>query len=326
MNTIVTKKLEIIRKFNKKMKNEFLKVLVLINGVALYDIHAESHRDLEAKFIDNPFVKDGDYIKATFSPKEGHRLDELDEYELKFEQMYIPDWFTYKEREKTERYIKTEIISPMIITGEKTLVLGQGAILAENAAVNTIKHSTILAMYDNAKIDFVDDNTEIMTMCDAAYINETRDHTIIHEMFGYAKIKCMRHYSKINLIYGQAKVGEMYDYAGIKTLKGDAKIIEMHEKAEAKSLRHMSKVTAMHGNSYVDEMWDWTKVEKMFDNATIGYMDDDAVVGKMYGESVIEYMAGNATVEKLYQNSLVKKLVDKAKILEQEINDKNNKV
>jgi len=303
-------------------EREFLKVLITKRGIILYDIHADSFDYLEKKFRTDEDVAVNDYFKATYSPQDGKRLDDIEFYRLNINQMHIPEWYEGKKKKAIE-FLLNHLIRGMIVTNNRD-IMGEGVILTGKANIDIAQHSVIFAMYEKAKIEFVDANTEIWEMTDGASVGVLKDNSIVYKMYGYSKVKNMRDNSRVILLYGQAKVGEMYDNSRIKTLKGDAKIVEMHEGAEAKQLRHMSKVKEMHGDTYIDEMWDWTKVEKMFDNARIGYMDDDAKVGKMYGNAMVEYMAGNTVVEHLYQDSIVKKLVDKAKILKQELENKKN--
>lgn len=305
-------------------EREFLKVLITVKGDILYDIHAVSFDYLEKKFKHtNDDVANGEYFKATYSPKNGKRLNDIEFYQLKINEIFIPDWFKGDNKKEIE-FKLNHLVRSMIIVDEGD-IYHQGAILSGNANITFAQHSVIFGMYEKAKIQFVDAKTEIWEMTDGTYVNVLQDNCIVHQMHGYSKIKNMRDNACVNLLYGQAKIGMMFDNSNIKILKGDAKVVEMHEKAKAKQLRHMSRVKEMHGNSYIDEMWDWSMIEKMFDDACIGYMDDEAKVGKMYGNSMIEYMAGNSVVEHLYQNSIVQKIVDKAQILQQELKNKKNK-
>ena len=59
--------------------NEFYYVLITSQGFVLHDIFATSHKDLINKFM--PVDK---YFKGMYSPQKGHRLDEIDKYELIF--------------------------------------------------------------------------------------------------------------------------------------------------------------------------------------------------------------------------------------------------
>ena len=298
--------------------NEFLLVLIKNNGNIIYNIFATSHKDLIGKHITPEDDKNQTYFRATFSPIPESRLDEVDNYRLDVKENHIPTWFTDAFAMDVKTKLKA-IVNSMIITGRKTLLLHDGAILSGNAVVDEVKHSVIFAMYDNAHIKVVDNGSEIHKMTDDAIIDDMCSSTKVEEMWGFAKIKEMHDYSKVLKMWGQAKVGMMFDNSRIAVLKGDANILEMHGESQADRLKHMSKVDEMHGHSVIEEMWDWTVVEKMFDNARINYMDEDAKVCEMYGESMVDQMYGNSVVEKLYEDSLVRKLNDLAKILEKDL-------
>lgn len=299
------------------MENFYL-VLIKKDGTIIHDIFATSHDDLKGKYISVVDVKENNYFSAVYSPKENHRLDDIDNYVLINAGIYYPDWFTGEFRKQVMLDLKA-IISNMIVKGRKKLLLHEGVILSKMTVVDEVKHSIIFGMYDEARINILDQTSEVQIMTDDAVIQEMRDGSKVVEMYSYSKVKEMRDYSKITKMYGQAKVGEMHDHARISVLKGDANIKEMHEDSQADRLKHMSGVDEMHGHSTIEEMWDWSVVEKMFDNARINFMDEDSKVLEMYGDSMIDQMFGNAVVEKLYENSLVRKLHNAAQILSKEL-------
>lgn len=302
------------------MENFYL-VLIKNSGEIIHNIFATTHRDLISKYMTPEDDRNKTYFKARYSPKEGYRLDDIEDYKLLVDEAFIPEWFTGKFVE--DIHIKLEaIIAKMLITGRRALLLHEGAILTENALVEESKHSVIFAMYDKSRIKVLDNGSEVHRMTDDAFIDDTRDSVRIDELWGFAKVKEMHDYSKIVKMYGQAKVGKMFNHSRIAILKGDANIVEMHEMSQADRLKHMSKVDEMHGHSVIEEMWDWTVVEKMFDQSRINFMDEESRVLEMFGDSMIEEMHGDAIVEKLYENSLVRKLNERAKILEKELGKK----
>ena len=298
--------------------DNFYFILIKNDGTVIHNIFATCHKDLIAKHITHEDVKANNYFKAMYSPKDGCRLDDLENYRLIINEIYVPEWFVGGLAEDVMKKLN-EIISSMIISRRRQLLLHEGAILNKHALVSEMKHSIVFAMYDEAIVDILDNSSEVRFMTDDCYIVEMRDNSKVEEMMGFSKVKQMFDYSKVVKIYGQAKVGQMFNNSRIAMLKGDANIEEMHGDAQADRLRHMSKVVEMHGHSVIEEMWDWTVVEKMFDQSRINYMDEDSKVLEMHGDSMIEQMHGNAIVEKLFENSLVRKLGDAAQILRREL-------
>jgi len=298
--------------------NKFYLVLIKKDGTIVHDIFATSHRDLIAKYLTNDEIKAENFFMAQYSPKDEHRLDDIDNYVLINSGMFYPNWFSGEFKEQVMLDLK-EIIGGMVVRGRKKLLLHEGVILTKMTVVDEAKHCVIFGMYDEARIDVLDQSSEVHFMTDDAMIQKMSDGSKVLEMYGYAKVREMRDYSKIVKMYGQAKVGEMHDHSRIAMLKGDANIMEMHGEAQADRLKHMSRVDEMHGHSVIEEMWDWAVVEKMFDNARINFMDEDSKVLEMYGNSMIDEMYGNAIVERLYENSLVRKLHDAAQILSKEL-------
>jgi len=298
--------------------DKFYLVLIMKDGTIVHDIFATSHRDLVGKYITKAEIAENNYFAAVFSPKEAHRLDDVQNYVLINSGMYYPDWFSGEFKNQVMTSLK-DIIEAMIVRGRKKLLLHEGVILSHKTVVEEAKHCVVFGMYDEARIEVLDEASEVQIMTDDAMIQEMRNSSKITEMYGYSKVKEMRDYSTIVKMYGQAKVGEMHDHSRIAVLKGDANIIEMHEDSKADRLKHMSRVDEMHGHSIIEELWDWSVVEKMFDHSRINYMDEDSKVLEMHGNSTIEQMFGNSIVEKLHENSLVRKLSDAAQILSKEL-------
>jgi hypothetical protein len=300
--------------------SNFYYVLIKKDGSVIHNVFATCHKDLIAKYITPDDVKANNYFKATYSPKEGSRLDDITMYHLIVNEIYVPEWFDGDLKEKVMRKLQ-DIILSMIIKNHRQLMLHEGGILVGNAMVSELKHSIIFAMYDNSIIDVLDNGSEVHLMTDECYIVDMRDSTRLDEMYGFSKVKQMHDYSKIIKMYGQAKVGEMFDHSRISILKGDAYILEMHGTSQADRLKHDSKVAEMHGHSVIEEMWDWSIVEKMFDQSRVNFMDEDSRILEMYGESQVDEMHGNAVVERLCENSLVRKIAERAKILKKELGE-----
>lgn len=297
---------------------KFYLVLIKKNGEIIHNIFASSHDDLIEKYITPDDIENKTFFRATYSPKDGSRLDDLDDYRLVIEETFIPEWFNGAFQDSIIAKLN-QIIFSMIIKGRRNLLLNDGAILTKNAYIEEIKHSIIFAMYDNSKIKLVNNGSKVFLMTDDTYIDAMYGGTKIIEMNGNARVKELHMYSKIMKMSEDAKVGKMFDHSRIVMVKGDANIEEMHEESKAERLAHMSKVMEMRGYSVIEEMRDWSVVEKMFDNARINHMHEDSKVIEMYGESMIEIMTGNSIVGKLYENSLVRKLENMAAILEREL-------
>jgi hypothetical protein len=305
--------------YNKiKTMEKFYLIIIKNDGTIIHDIFATSHKDLINKHLNADDIRKNNYFKARFSPKEESRLDDVDSYQIIIDETFVPEWFYGSLAEDVNNELK-KIIESMIIKGRKKLLLHEGVILTKRSIVDEVKHSIIFAMYDDSKINVIDNASEIHLMTDDTIVEEMLDGSKIIEMFGFSKVRKMKDYSKILKMYGQAKVGEMYDHSRIAMLKGYSNIMEMHDDAQADRLKHMSRVDEMHNHSVIEELWDWSVVEKMFDHSRINYMDEDSKVLEMYGNSMIEEMCGNSIVEKLYENSLVRKLHEKAQILSKEL-------
>ena len=298
--------------------DKFYLILIKKDGTIVHDIFATSHNDLVSKYISPEEIKENNFFKAVYCPKEGYRLDDIDNYILINSGMYYPDWFEGDFKKNVMSDLKM-IIRSMIKRNRKKLLLHEGVILTNTAFIDEVKHCVIFGMYNSAKINCLDMTSEVQIMTDDTSINEMHDGSKVLEMYGYSKINKMCNYSKVVKMYGQAKVGEMHDNSRIGILKGDANIEEMHEDAQADRLKHMSRVEEMHGHAVIEEMWDWSVVEKMFDDSRINFMDEESKVLEMYGDSMIEEMHGNSVVERLYENSLVRKLNDAAKVLSREL-------
>lgn len=297
---------------------KFYYVIIKKDGTILHDIFATSHKDLINKHLTYDEIKDEQFFMGQYSPKNEHRLDDVNNYILINSGMFYPSWFNGEFKLQVMDDLK-KIINNMVIKGRKKLILHEGVILNKTTVIDEAKHCVIFGMYDEARIDVLDNSSEVHIMTDNTLIQRMNDGSKIKEMYGYAKVREMKDYSKIVKMYGQAKIGQMYDYARIGVLKGDSNIMEMHDATQANRLKHMSRVMEMHGHSVIEEMWDWSVVERMFDYARINFMDEDSKVMEMYGDSVIEQMFGNSIIEKLYENSLVRKLHDRAKVLSKEL-------
>ena len=73
--------------------NNFYYVLIKNDGEVIHNIFATCHMDLVAKYTTSEDARDKTYFKATYSPKTDHRLDDIFNYHLIINEMYVPEWF-----------------------------------------------------------------------------------------------------------------------------------------------------------------------------------------------------------------------------------------
>jgi hypothetical protein len=298
--------------------DNFYLVLIKKDGNIIHNSFATTHRDLIDKYVVPQNISNNDWFRATFCPKEGHKLIDLENYQLLINEIFVPDWFNETFKLNTVTKLQ-EIIRSMFISTHRTLVLNEGVILTKTAKIDEVKNSIVFGMYDTSNIKFLDSNSEVLEMADETLIEQTLDNTKVTDMFGYSKIIEMHGSSKVVKMFGQAKVLKMFDNSRISTLRGDAVINEMRDESGAERLRHFSKVEEMHGNSIIEQMWDWTTVGAMYDNAQINYMDDESKVLEMHGNSIVHEMYGSSVIGQLCENSLVRRISEMASILKKQL-------
>ena len=288
---------------------DFYRVLVKEDGSIIHDIFATSHDDLVDKYSKaHGLICCKNYIKLMYSPKIGYKLDDLDNYEIIISDISIPKWFD-NIKDKIESNLN-DLISSMIISRDRKLILHEGVILNKNAKIGIVKQSVIFAMYDNSHIEVLDENTQVRRMGDNSIISRTQDSTKVILMENFSKVEKMFDSSAIKEVKDRATIGVMYDHTFIGKLCGTSEIDEMQEESQAEIIAHMSRVKEMHGFSQIEEMRHYSIVEKMFGNSKINYMRDNAIVEAMYGNSIVEYMDNDSTIEANFENSLVRRLND----------------
>ena len=116
------------------MMEKFYLVLIKKDGTIVHDIFATSHRDLIDKYLTSDEIKSESFFMAQYHPKEGHRLDEADNYVLLNAGMFYPNWFDGEFKEQVMLDLKA-IIGSMIVRGRKKLLLHEGVILSNKVVV-----------------------------------------------------------------------------------------------------------------------------------------------------------------------------------------------
>jgi len=110
------------------------------------------------------------FVRCEFTPKDGNFADVVS-YSLKIDESETPLWLT---DELLESVINTmrEIISKMIVTDERELLLGGKWILAEKANVKEAISANIHVMRDSSQVGTMRESSHVGTMLDSSQVGE----------------------------------------------------------------------------------------------------------------------------------------------------------
>ena len=138
---------------------EFKSALVLQSEEIITYPFTESHEDL----IDIVGIKDNGkaFVRIEFVPANNQYTD-VDKYVLKVDQKDTPDWWTTEVVERTTTKMK-ELIRRMIVTGDKTIIVG-GQYILKNCSVKTCKACNIAAMLGSSEVGVMWDSSKVGKM------------------------------------------------------------------------------------------------------------------------------------------------------------------
>lgn len=297
----------------------FYPIIIIEGGEIIHNPFASSHSELISCCIDSRNSKHRNFIIATYKPKD-YRLDDINNYNLVFEQNAIPDWFNYDIEKKVKKELKKIITGMIVSSGRKKLILNQGIILSNTAKIDKAKNVIIFGMYDKSMIHHLTENSKVSSMTHESKIQRV-DTSIINEMYSKSKIENLCDNSKVIKMYGETEIETMKGNSMIDMMREKSFVEKMEDTSFANMIKHLAIVDEMHDNSIIDQMWDWSFVGTMYDNSHINYMDDDAKVRTMLGNSSIDEMFGSSVVERSLQNSIVRKIHETAKILQKKLDE-----
>src|SRR5271157_4049745 len=172
----------------------------------------DSHADLIT--IHN--LKDEDlflrsWIKFEYTPDPEKNISDLDSWTLTVDETSTPDWVDLEKlREKCKA-----IVSRMIVTDSRKLLLGGCWIICGEAKVEEAKSCKVISVCDSASIGSVWDSSSIRSVRGSASIGSVLDSASIWSVSGSASIRS---------VYGSASIGAVCGSASIESVYGSASI------------------------------------------------------------------------------------------------------
>ena len=123
----------------------FLSAIVRRNGDILCNPLTDSHEELIALhgLRDS---KEGAFARVEYSPPDSASIADLSKYRLTIDEQRTPDWFDESMRDRVTSRLR-DIVSRMIVTDHRPILLGGTWIIADGARIDTAKLCRIVAMH-----------------------------------------------------------------------------------------------------------------------------------------------------------------------------------
>ena len=285
---------------------------VITREEILYLLDKDAHENI----IGNYNLKDnGDFVRVEYIPKDNDIFNHNEEnWQLKIDQDFIPDWFNHKFEEEQMKKLFFEKIVPelfLINKNVKTLkkqrfILNSKIKMLDEGIINILKNSHIKTMTGGI----------IMHMQGTNSI-KTMNGGEIEDMQGTSSIKTMNG-GKIEHMQGTSSI-ETMNGGKIKYMQGDSSI-EVMNNGKIEDMQGDSSVETMN-DGIIEDMWGDSLIETM-NNGKIEHMQGDSSIevmndGRiwyMWEDSSIETM-NNGGVEYMQKTNQIKK--DNRKIKEE---------
>src|SRR5271157_2607309 len=163
----------------------------------------DSHQDLIT--IHN--LKDEDlflrsWIRFEYTPDPEKNISDLDSWTLTVDETSTPDWV---DLEKLRDKCKA-IVSRMIVTDSRKLLLGGCWIICGEAKIEEAKSCKVISVCDSASI---------VTVSGSSSIGSVRDSANIRAVCDSASIRDVRESASIERVYESASIGDVYGSASI---------------------------------------------------------------------------------------------------------------
>lgn len=152
------------------------KSFIVTKDKILYSLKEEFHTHILDEYGINDTKQCADFVRVEFLPKNDIFDINLDNWKLKVDQDYIPDWFFVDAELPKLKKIMTEIIIPeQIFIDQKDLIIKNNTVYVRDCIVHVHNHTYVKA-YGTSKIKAYDkckicayDNTEVEAY-DESYI------------------------------------------------------------------------------------------------------------------------------------------------------------
>ena len=240
---------------------QFKSAIVLKNRIVC-PLDLDSHTDILESINmkdDNEFPN---FVRIEMIPKDGDIFNHnLNNWVLKVDQDFIPEWFDEDKTEKQMREIyMPEVFEKRFIIDREVDEITEGRWFMKNGILNKLAGSaTIQRVCDSATIQRVCDSATVQDVYDSAIIQFVFDSATIQRVFDSATIQNVYGSAIIQRVCDSATIQDVFDSATIQNVYGSATIQNVYGSATVQRVCDSATVQELKGRAIYRKIQYWGK-------------------------------------------------------------------
>ena len=158
---------------------QFLSAIVTKNNF-YYDALNDSHEQLIEKYNLNDRTTMPDFVRVEITPQDGDITNtNLENWGLRVDQDYVPDWFCEKEVEVLAKNKLQEVFFKYyILDTEMELLEDRKIKVLKNTKINLVKNSQVNEMRENSQVNVMRENSQVNEMWENSQVNEMWENSL----------------------------------------------------------------------------------------------------------------------------------------------------
>jgi len=172
---------------------------VITKDQILFDYWDDSHENLIQKHHLDDRSINPQFVRVELLNKNDDIYDQnVDNWDLKIDQDYIPDWFDKDKSEIKMRKILKKVHHKVFLINININELTINIRYCKNSTVNVMRrNSTVNVMRGNSTVNEMWENSTVNEMLENSTVNVMRENSTVNEMRGNSTVKIYSKYSQI---------------------------------------------------------------------------------------------------------------------------------
>ena len=190
---------------------QFLSAIVTKNDV-YYDVFDDSHEALIKKHRLNDNGNNPDFVRVEITHQNRDISNtNLDEWTLRVDQDYTPNWFDKKEVEiLMKKELKKVFRKYYIINAELELLKDKKIKILKDSKIKTMENSQVSVMRENSQVSVMGENSRVSVMRENSRVSVMWENSRVSEMWENSQVSVMRENSQVSVMWENSRVSEMW--------------------------------------------------------------------------------------------------------------------
>jgi len=226
-----------------------------------YDSHEQMIKELK---LDDT-TTNPQFVRVEITPKDNDIFNHnLDNWQLKVDQDFKPDWFNEKLAEEEIKEKLSQWFQERFVINREIAEIGQGRWYLKNGIIQKL-YGTACAehMRDSSQVGEMWESSQVGVMRDSSQVGVMRDSSQVGVMWDRSQVRVMWDRSQVGVMRDSSQVGEMWESSQVGVMRDSSQVGVMRDSSQVKNCQGPTPIIYTPDKTIKLKIWKPKKVKKV---------------------------------------------------------------